>query len=539
MTKVSYGSRDNGGQRSDEEVVAQLERILSSSLFIASPSLSQFLQFVVTETLAGRTDQIKAYTIAVRAWGRERDFDPQADPIVRIQAGRLRRALKDYYADEGANDPVHVELPKGTYVPLFQVRDSPPGREQEAAIEPEITPEGPSLAVLPFFDQSGNETQLFFADGFGEELSVSLARFQNLSVIAYFSCRRYRDTTKDVREVGRELGVEYVVTGAIHRTPERLRISAALSDTRSGAQVWAQQFDHDCTPDGLYDVRDRIVEQIVAAVGSSYGVIFRALARASSGKPAADLSVYEAVLRHSSFLMVGTPDAYFAAQKALEHAVSVDPEYAPAWAALGGTYTNAYTLGLGTVENPLDEAMACVNRALRLDPLCQAAYSNLAGIYFQYRNREGVIRTCDRILDLNPNEAAMVGVAGFWLAQVGEFERGLAYLDKSIELNPYFPGWFHYPYFLYHFSQGEYEHALMAAYEFNMPDFFWDPLLRAVALSQLGRLSEAKVAFTELLRLKPDAAERTHHYLRVYVFFDDLRVHMLENLHKLGLEQAG
>lgn len=533
-TSVSGPGRPN--RPSDEAVKAQLERLLSSSVFIAAPSLSQFLQFVVEETLAGRSRLIKAYTIATRAWGRERGFDPQADPIVRIQAGRLRRALKGYYADEGARDPIRVEIPKGTYVPTFHVAESSPGQEQETEIAPSPIEKGPSLAVLPFFDQSGDEAQRFFVDGFGEELSVGLARFQDLSVIAYFSCRRYRDTTKDIREIGQELGIEYAVTGAIHRSPERLRISAALSETRSGAQVWAQQFDHESTATGLFDARDRIIEQMVAAIGSRYGVIPRALARASRGKPAADLSVYEAVLRHSSFLMVGAPEAYHDAHEALKHAVSVDPEYAPAWAALGGTYTNAYTMGLGTVEDPLEEALACVGRALHLDPLCQMAYANLAGIYFQQRNVDGVVRACDRILELNPNEASMVGVAGFWLAQVGEFDRGLSWLDKSIELNPYYPGWFRYPYFLYYFSQGENEQALREAYNFNMPEFFWDPLLRAVALNQLGKTPEAKAAFVELLRLKPDVMERAHHYLGVYVFFDDVRARMLKNLVTLGLD---
>jgi TolB-like protein len=533
--RTSTSARGSENQPADEAVEAQLERMLSSAAFIAAPSLSQFLRFVVKESLAGRSDQIKAYTIAVKAWGRERDFDPQSDPIVRIQAGRLRRALKDYYAAEGAQDPVRIEIPKGGYVPRFQVLEAAPDQVEEKRTEPEPPLQGPSLAVLPFLDVSEDDSQAHFVDGFGEELSVSLARFQDLSVVSYFSCRRYRHSTKDVREIGRDLAVEYVVTGAVHRGAKRLRVSAALSATRSGTQVWAQQFDEACTATGLFDVQDRIVEQIVAAIGSRYGVIPRALAKASRGRPAADLSVYEAVLSHSSFLMVGTPEAFSAAHKALKHAVAVDPEYAPAWAALGGTYSNAYTLGLGTVENPLAEAMACVSRALHLDPLCQMAYANLAAIHFQHRNLEGVVRACDRILELNPSEASMIGVAGFWLAQVGDFDRGLSWLDRSIALNPYYPGWFRYPYFLHHFSQGEYEQALMEAYNFNMPEFFWDPLLRAVALSQLGRLPEAKAAFSELLRLKPDAAERASHYLELFVFFDGLRLQMLENLYALGL----
>jgi hypothetical protein len=183
MVNPPPSAQGGHNQPAEEALRGQLERMLSSSVFIAAPSLSQFLQFVVEETLAGKSSLIKAYTIAVRAWGRERDFDPQSDPIVRIQAGRLRRALKDYYASEGAGDPVRIEIPKGTYVPKFHVQDASRDWKQKPGIKPdEMTPEGPSLAVLPFFNQSEDETQVQFVDGFGEELSVSLARFQDLSV---------------------------------------------------------------------------------------------------------------------------------------------------------------------------------------------------------------------------------------------------------------------------------------------------------------------------------------------------------------------
>ena len=144
--RTPTSARGSENQPQDGAVEAQLERMLSSGVFIAAPSLSQFLRFVVEESLAGRSDQIKAYTIAVKAWGRERDFDPQSDPIVRIQAGRLRRALKDYYAAEGAQDPIRIETPKGGYVPRFQVLDAAPDQVQEKRTEPEPPLQRPSLA---------------------------------------------------------------------------------------------------------------------------------------------------------------------------------------------------------------------------------------------------------------------------------------------------------------------------------------------------------------------------------------------------------
>lgn len=535
MTEILDFGQGSHDQPAEEAVRRQLERILSSSVFIASPSLSQFLHFVVMETLAGKADQIKAYTVAVRAWGRERDFDPQADPIVRIQAGRLRRALRDYYASEGANDSIHIELLKGTYVPRFVVMAAI-GEENEGPTPVvEIETKKPSVAVLPFQNLNRDEAQALFVDGFSEELAVYLSRFQALTVIAYYSCRRFRDAVEDVRAIGQQLGADFIVSGAIYRDEVRLRISVALNHARAGIQLWGQQFDRELTVANLYDVQDEIIERIVAAIGSSFGVIPRVMAKASQSKRTDDLSVYEAVLRRATFLMNIAPDAHQETKRALERAVELDPTYAPAWAGLGSMVTLAYILGQEGQDDPLGQALDCVNRALRLDPHCQDAYSVLANIHFQRRDRDGVIRASHRLLELNPNDAASVGAAGFWLALVGEEERGLAYLDKAIAFNPFYPGWFHLPYCLHHFARGEHEQAYARARGINMPEFFWDPLLRAVALSRMERINEAQMALGELLQLKPDFHERAHHYLGTLVFAVDLREQILASLHEAGL----
>ncbi len=514
--------------------MAQLERILSSSVFIASPSLSQFLQFVVTETLAGRAGQIKAYTVATKAWGRERDFDPQADPIVRIQAGRLRRALHDYYADEGLAAPIRIELPKGTYVPRFTAVAAQ-YEETEHTPAAEIITEGPVLAVLPFHSLSSDASQDHFVDAIGDELTVYFSRFQGLAVIAYHSCRRFSNTTQSVPEIGRQLGADFLVTGTVYRDKKRLRLSVALNDAHDGLQVWAQQFDRELTAATLFDVQDEIIERIVAIIGSNYGVIPRLVAQTARAKRIDDLTVYEAVLRRADFLMNVTPEAHQEARQALEQAVETAPTYAPAWAALGGMYTNAYILGLDSPDDPLGEALICANRAIRLDPHCQEAHSVLANIYFQHRDQAGVQRVCHRSLELNPNDAAYIGTAGFWLALAGDEASGLALLDRAIKLNPFFPGWFRLPYFLHHFSRREDEQALAEAQAFNLPGLFWDALLRAAALSRLGRLAEAQAAVDDLLRLKPDFPEQADHFLSMFVMKGDLRKQILESLQEAGL----
>ena len=151
----------------------QLERILQSAEFRASDKQRKFLSFVVDETLEGRASQLKGYTVAVAVYGRAETFDPQVDPIVRVEAGRLRRALERYYLTAGKNDPVRIKIPKGGYVPTFQGVPIPPSGAQTPTSEPEdsVPAAGPTIAVMPLLNLTGDEDQDYFTDGLTEELT--------------------------------------------------------------------------------------------------------------------------------------------------------------------------------------------------------------------------------------------------------------------------------------------------------------------------------------------------------------------------------
>jgi len=162
-----------------ESIRDQLERILDSAEFRASDKQRAFLSFVVDEALADRSSQLKGYTIAVSVYGRPEGFDPQVDPIVRVEAGRLRRALDNYYLTAGVNDPVRIKIPKGGYVPTFQSvqKPSPGAKTTVPKRKDSALTRGPSIAVMPLTNLTGDREQDYFVDGLTEELTAEIMRY--------------------------------------------------------------------------------------------------------------------------------------------------------------------------------------------------------------------------------------------------------------------------------------------------------------------------------------------------------------------------
>ncbi len=159
--------------------------------------------------------------------------------------------------------------------------------------------------------------------------------------------------------------------------------------------------------------------------------------------------------------------------------------------------------------------------------------SGLIGSLTQDRTR--IIAACDSIIRLNPSAAFMVGAASVWLGIAGQFDRALPLFERSLELNPHHPGWFHFSPWLHAFTNKDYERALAAASQFNMHMNLWDPLLRAATLGKLGRKKEAAMAFQELLNLQPDFAVRPNFYTGCFVHSDHTRTDMLDGLRVGGL----
>ncbi len=554
-----------------EAIEEQARRILNSERFQASRQLSTFFKFVIDETLAGRGDQLKAYTIAVQAFGRDSDFDPQLDPFIRVLAGRLRRALDMYYYTEGAQDPVVIKISKGSYKPEFYASESVSSGEQalsgtkESAIEtqtensvkPTSAPKTffnrriliilivgtavlflgflgwlllssqnsargnlynkPSVIVLPLKNLSQDAQLESFMHSLATDLSNRLSRFKDFVVISYYSARSMDDKGTDIFTTLRKLGVDYALTGSFIKINNLLRVDVQLLNLNTNQQIWGSRFERTLTVNNLFSIEDEIAKNIVNRIGGGYGVISRELTSASISKRPTQLGVFEAIATFRAYDYYLTPELYNRAFISLQQAVKTEPNNALAWAMLGNLYLNAYTLGIAGIDSAFSKGIQCIRRAIRLDPEEPFARS-LEGFMYQLMGKPDLaMKSNEKAIVLNPNNGYLVSISGWDMVIQGHFERGLEYMKKGMKLNPYYPGYFHLAYYLDYFRKGQYAKALAEVDKMDFEFLFWDPLLRTVALVKLGKIEEARQTYKEIVRRKADFPERMRFYVQCYI----------------------
>ncbi len=542
MIAMKGDTAASGGDQGIPEgaILEQLKRILARPEFQRSKRNSEFLEFVITETLAGRADAISGYTIGINVFERDDTFDPSFDPIVRNQAKRLRRALDRYYYLAGADDPILIELPKGGYVPTFSHLHREKAQRSGRLVEHAAfgLPTGPSIAVLPFMNLGDDPVQEFFADGLSEELIIELSRFQDFLVVGRQSTLRYRGAAVDLREVGRDLNVGYILTGSLQRSADRLRIAVKLTDTRTGGLLWVNRFEGNLAAPDIFQLQQEITSEVVSRVADSYGVIPRDLAKATRRKQTDELSSYEAVLRYHHYAAGPAAESYGEVRAALEAAVARDPSYALAWAKLSELLCDDFTFGYSREPGLLDRAMEFARRAISLDPEGQDGYVSLLWCQFQRRERTEVLRTAARVVDLNPNAAHALGFAGFAIALAGEWHEGLALVEKALRLNPYNPGWLLLPQWADHMRSAEYEEALETARNIANPASVERLIAEAAALGHLGRHEEGRRAVATLLEANPDYRRTGVDVVRRIMFLDETAELVLDGLRLSGFEPA-
>ena len=439
---------------SAESIRRELEKTLASPEFANVLRLREFLLFLVEEALGG-AETIKEVTVAMRVFNRTASFDSSGDSVVRVGALHLRNRLRDYYAGSGRLDEVVIEVPKGSYLPLFRRADAAASRSRHPGLSRKTlaTAAGilavlsagawwlarasaqhsrPSIAVLLMANLGGPEMDGLCRD-LTEDLTTELARLPQLRVIARASAGQFRSQSGDVREIGDRLGVANVLEGSVRQDGSAIRFTLQLIDARSRYHIWSEAYERDAN-DPL--AAETEVTHLIAAAAAGRLGITDLSAFAPAHVPSAearDLFWRARYLRAEKL----NPEAWMQAAELLDRAVRSDPQYTEAWAALATLSANLAFHGTGEFEERMAKAREAAAKTIELDPRNPDAHLALAEIeWLRNHNWPAAERSFRRVIDLNPNFAPGHGWFAIALLSRGRFDQALAQLDTSVQLNP-------------------------------------------------------------------------------------------------------
>jgi TolB-like protein len=364
--------------------------------------------------------------------------------------------------------------------------------------------------VLPFDNLSGDPEQNYFVAGLTEQLIAGLAHFKNIQVIARNSTSKYEGQAVDVRDVGRDLGVAYVLEGSVRRDRSTVRITAQLIDARNGAHLWAETYERDLSAASIFAVQDEITAQVASIIAGHSGVIARQLVGAAAGRRTDDLAAFECVLLAYRYDRVFSKDNYLAARGCLENAIERDPDYAEALGALSYIYADGFQMGLAEEVSSIDflaEAYRLAFRAVELEPTSASVQRQLAMAYFYNGELDGFHEHAERALTLNPHDPTTLGQLGMFIAAAGDFARGGPLVHKAFALNADLPYWYKFTFAGEHYWKGEWEagRVLMEGLDTSDDNPFthhWHLLF----LGELGLRDRATEVLARLRKITPSVS---------------------------------
>ncbi|WP_051614436.1 hypothetical protein [Phyllobacterium sp. UNC302MFCol5.2] len=572
----------------EKEIRAELQRILVSTEFKSTPRRRRLLNYLVGELLAGREKSLKGYTIATEVFGRDERFDPQADPVVRLEARRLRHDLNSYYVAAGRNDPLRINVPKGQYAPIIEWMDRDQITGSRKPLSTNSLPKhaisvafflrallrrrylvggvvlalfglaatvtvavwqgqgrgdaeghGPALAVLPFKADGGGTEQKLFGGGMADEILTSLGRFPDIRLYLPSGNDKVLD---DPVEVGRRLGLTYIVDGSVGPNTERsgVVISTRLIEVQTGRIVWTGKYDRSYSAESLQVVRDDIAASVATSLGQTYGIVRTDELHRMAEDSSASVSSYGCVLQSYLYRRSLSLEAYMPALTCLEAAVQRDPGYAEAWAMLGWLEMDAGRFGWATGTRA-DEAyfrgLETTSKALALDANNISALKARSSIYHYLGNFAESERQQRRALALNPNDPDTMAQLGWRLAVRGRFDEGIPLLKQAIErtVNP--PGWYYHLIAIHEYLEGRYSEMLSTAQTATVDGSGLSWSLVAIAEGELGHKEGAKRALANMADISPRLGRNPSEVYRRAQATDSIVQSLMSGLHKAGWQE--
>jgi TolB-like protein/Flp pilus assembly protein TadD len=431
----------------EPEIRTALERLLASPEF-AGKRRGELLRYLVEKTLA-RDGEITEYGIALDVFRKPESFDPAAKSTVRAEMNRMRKALAEYYAAPGAEEPVRIEFALREYAPAFVVRPPEPAPVRKrrwpwiagavvlalliSAAWKWLMPGKPpirSVIVLPFANLTGDPANDYLADGLTESLTDSLAHISSLRVVARTSAFQFRGKAGDIRKIGRAVNADAVVEGSLRSTEGRLRVTVQLNRAADGYHILSRVFEGG--PHDVIRLEGDMAPPVLAALRPDFHL--------ATGPHVPDAEARTLVLQAKALRGYGAKEKFEKAVTLLTQAIQKDPEYAGAYAELSTVYAGATTNGFVDPVGGAEKAKAAAARALALDPASAEARVNEgyldAMIFLQWKNGEEEIRAASTLM---PQSALIHQRLGLVLMAQGSFDGALVETRRAADLDPLIP----------------------------------------------------------------------------------------------------
>ena len=411
------------------EVQDQLNQILASPEFHGSARLQRFLRLAVERTLAGEADQMKEYNVGRDVFDRGDDYDPRMDSIVRVEAQRLRRKLKDYYQTHGRAEPIVIAFEPGSYVPVFKRALARADRAQTTVTL--VRPDVCTVAVLPFSNLSPEPEQEYFCDGITEDIINALTAIPELRVIGRTSMFAVKQTPPDLNEVSARWGAGTIIEGTVRKAGEVLRVSARIIDSETRQALWSQVFDRH-TRD-VFSIED----EIARSIADTLRVTLVPSPQAERSPEASDTAAYIFYLKGRQAWNRMSREGYQFAIEQFNRAISLNRDFAPAYAGLADAYTWLTFWGMLRPSDAWPKGKRAAREALRLDPASAQAHSSLGAttFFFDWEWQES-LKLFKNALDLQPGYLDGHQLYGLCLLILGRFDEALPHLERIVQLDP-------------------------------------------------------------------------------------------------------
>jgi TolB-like protein/Tfp pilus assembly protein PilF len=574
---ASAREADLRGPPPGEAVQAALDGVLRSKAFRLSERGRRFLRFVVEETLAGRDERIKAYTIATQVFGRGDDFDATNDPIVRIEAGRLRRALELYYLSSGAEDEVRIELNKGSYVPSFGWMPSAPSAARAGArgasslpwsmprvsgraarvlgvslavaaagaglvltrmsgeplhapsmSRPDEVFHGPIVQVRPLEVLSRDDDDVLLSQSLGSELVRNLSQFADLQIF---------ENAASVPGVP----VTFTIDGDLAREDERIRVNIRLVNATTGQILWSQSYTRTLSVGSVIDLEAEITAEIASQVAQPNGPLSRVTVAMFRNTAPASMATYLCMQRAYELRRSFSAQAYPEIRQCLGEAVEREPDYPDAWAMLAFVQLEGWQLGLADPDRrqqEFDASLLSANRAYDLAPQNMLALQALAAVLFfrgQHESSEELLRSA---IKLNPYLPDIHAQLGWRLVMLGRRDAGMEEMRIARERSVTAPRWYNLITSLDAFLLGDYDTAAEAAQATQGTCCGLGHLLLALAEAGRGNVELARQEFAAAVAQEPSLADDPLALFKIH----QANTHILDavavTLMKIGIDVA-